>query len=57
MAVYFDPVTSSRVSLFGNLYYWIGIALFYAMDGHHYLIHAISQSFELVPLTRLDLGS
>ena len=56
MAVYFDPVTSSRVSLFGNLYYWIGIALFYAMDGHHYLIHAISQSFELVPLTRLDFG-
>ena len=55
MAAVFDPMTGSRVSLFGNLYYWIGIALFYGLSGHHYLIYGISQSFELVPLTEFGL--
>ena len=56
MATYYDPMSNSRVSLFGNLYYWIAIALFYAVDGHYYLIHAAVQSFELVPLAGLDFG-
>ena len=56
MATYYDPMSNNRVSLFGNLYYWIGIALFYAVDGHYYLIHAMVQSFDFVPLTQLDFG-
>ncbi|HHY81541.1 MAG TPA: flagellar biosynthesis protein FlhB [Clostridiales bacterium] len=56
MATYYDPMSSNRVSLFGNLYYWIGITLFYAVNGHYYLIHAMVQSFELVPLTQLNFG-
>ena len=56
MATYYDPLTSNRVSLFSNLYYWVGIALFFAVNGHHYLIYAMTQSFELVPLGQLSFG-
>lgn len=56
MASYYDPMTNNQVSMFGNLYYWIGIALLYGVNGHYYLIHALVQSFELVPLGQLDFG-
>ena len=56
MATYYDPLTSNRFSLFSNLYYWVGIALFFAVNGHHYLIYAMTQSFELVPLGQLSFG-
>lgn len=55
MASYYDPLTSNRVSLLGNIYYWVGMALFLAVNGHHYLVYALVQSFELVPLASLSL--
>jgi flagellar biosynthetic protein FliR/FlhB len=53
MAATFDPLTNNKVSLFGNMYYWVGIALFFAVNGHYYLIYSLAQSFELVPLNSL----
>src|SRR5690554_193445 len=53
MASYYDPLSNNRVSLYGNMYYWLGITLFFAVNGHHYLIYTIAQSFELVPLNTL----
>ncbi|MTI65708.1 MAG: flagellar type III secretion system protein FliR [Firmicutes bacterium] len=50
----FDPVTGNRVSLYGKIYYWLGLMLFFVVDGHHYLIYALAKSFELVPLTKYD---
>lgn len=55
MATYYSPLTGGRVSLFGNMYYWVGLALFFAVNGHYYLIYSLAQSFELVPLTTLNL--
>lgn len=55
MATYYDPLSGGKVSLFGNMYYWIGMALFFAVNGHYYLIYSLVQSFELVPLTTLDV--
>src|SRR5690554_118296 len=53
MAATFDPLTNNKVSLFGNMYYWVGMALFFAVNGHYYLIYSLAQSFELVPLNSL----
>jgi len=57
MAEFYDPLTNSRVSVFGNLYHWIGMTLFFVLNAHHILIYSFVESFELVPLTGIDLGT
>lgn len=54
MAATYDPLTNNKVSLFGNMYYWVGMALFFAVNGHYYLTYSLAQSFELVPLNSLS---
>ncbi|MTI69471.1 MAG: flagellar type III secretion system protein FliR [Firmicutes bacterium] len=53
----FDPVTGNRISLYGKIYYWLGLILFFVIDGHHYLLYSLAKSFELVSLTKFDLGN
>ncbi|PLX33121.1 MAG: flagellar biosynthetic protein FliR [Clostridiales bacterium] len=50
MASAYDPLTRNKVSLYGRLYYWTGLSLFFAMDAHHYLIYILSETFEILPL-------
>jgi flagellar biosynthetic protein FliR len=50
MASAYDPLTKSKVSLYGRLYYWTGLALFFALDAHHYLVYILARTFEILPL-------
>lgn len=45
-----DPMTGAQSPVLGNLKFFIAILLFLAMDGHHYLVHAIMNSYEWIPL-------
>jgi flagellar biosynthetic protein FliR len=45
-----DPQSGAQVPLVGNFYYLIAMILFLFMDGHHYLLQAIMNSFLWVPL-------
>ncbi len=54
MAIYYDPLTNHNVSLFGNMYYWLGMVLFFAVNGHYYLIYSLAQSFSLVSLDSMS---
>jgi flagellar biosynthetic protein FliR len=45
-----DPLTGAQSPVLGNFKFFIAILLFLAMDGHHYLIHAIMNSYDWVPL-------
>ena len=44
-----DPTTNQRVSLIARFQYILAMMIFLAIDGHHWLIAAISKSFEIVP--------
>lgn len=44
-----DPVGQVSVPLIGQLMNFVGLLVFLAIDGHHFLIEAIYRSFELVP--------
>jgi flagellar biosynthesis protein FliR len=44
-----DPVGQVSVPLIGQLKNFVGLVVFLAIDGHHFLIEAIYRSFELVP--------
>ncbi len=50
MSAIFDPATQSSTSLFGRVYNWIGLVIFFTIDGHHYILKAITDSFTLVPI-------
>ena len=44
-----DPVGQVSVPLIGQLKNFVGLIVFLAIDGHHFLIEAIYRSFELAP--------
>jgi flagellar biosynthesis protein FliR/FlhB len=44
----YDPSSQESNTLIENMVYWIGIMVFFSMNGHHKLITGISQSFKLV---------
>jgi flagellar biosynthesis protein FliR len=47
-----DPMTSAQVPVMGQFQFILATLLFLALDGHHLLLLALQQSFDLVPLTR-----
>lgn len=50
MANIYDPATNSQSTLVENILYWIGIIIFFSMNGHHKLIEGIQNSFNLVAI-------
>ena len=50
MANIYDPNTNTQSTLIENILYWIGIVIFFSMDGHHKLIEGIQHSFNLVSI-------
>lgn len=55
-AVY-DPITKNKVSIFGKIYYWVGLALFLAVDAHHFILLTIIKSYQILPVGNNGLGS
>jgi flagellar biosynthetic protein FlhB/flagellar biosynthetic protein FliR len=46
----FDPINSANVTLMGNLTNLLGLLIFFIINGHHILIEALIQSFNVMPL-------
>ncbi len=44
-----DPQSDGQASLFSGLLYWLAVLLFLAVDGHHYLLRLLTDSFKLLP--------
>jgi len=45
-----DPLTGVSSPMFGNLKYMLMILVFLSMNGHHYLLQAIMNSYRWIPL-------
>lgn len=50
MAQMFDPTTKARVGIFGNLYYYSVMLLLMISGLHRYLIEAIVQTYQVIPI-------
>lgn len=48
MANIYDPSNKEQSTLIENLIYWVGLMVFFNMNGHHKLIEGIQQSFQLI---------
>jgi flagellar biosynthesis protein FliR len=51
MANIIDPMTGTQSPIIGNLKFMLAVLLFLTFDGHYYFIHAIVDSYKLVPLS------
>lgn len=50
MSSTYDPVTGTNGTFYSNIYNWIAILMFLNMEGHHYLITGIVNSFIYIPI-------
>lgn len=48
MVSIYDPNSNSNSTLIENITFWMGIMIFFSMNGHHELIQGIHQSFRLI---------
>lgn len=51
-----DPLSNIQVPVTANLYYMLAMLIFLATNGHHMLIKALYQSFDIVPLGSAIIG-
>ena len=52
-----DPQSGAQVSIFSNMGYFVALILFLSLNGHHILLSALKESFDVIPLSSLNLGN
>jgi flagellar biosynthetic protein FliR len=50
-----DPLSGTQVPLLGNFTQAMALLLFLAVDGHHYLIQSVVNSYQLIPVMGMHL--
>lgn len=50
MASMYDTTSKTETTLMGSLIYWMGILIFFAMNGHHVLIEGLQYSFKIIEI-------
>ncbi|MCR5272165.1 MAG: flagellar biosynthetic protein FliR [Lachnospiraceae bacterium] len=50
MAMEYDPVSRAQVSISSNFYQYVLLLLLVVSDMHHYILRALVDSFELIPV-------
>lgn len=51
-----DPQSGVQIPLMGNFYYLLTLLIYLSMDGHHYLLQAIVQSYQVIPVLGANMG-
>jgi flagellar biosynthesis protein FliR len=51
-----DPLTSSHASVIDQFYSLLAALVFFSIDGHHALILAMQQTFDVAPIGKMGLG-
>lgn len=51
-----DPQSGTQVSIFSNMAYLVAIVIFLTLNGHHIVLAAIRESFEIINIGSLSLN-
>lgn len=51
-----DPQSGLQVPLMGNFNYLLALLIYLSINGHHYLLQAVAQSYNVIPVLGLNLG-
>jgi len=52
-----DPLTNIQVPLTSNFYYMYTILIFLTMNGHHMIIQALFESFQIIPVEQITFNT
>ncbi|MFY9120608.1 MAG: flagellar biosynthetic protein FliR [Syntrophomonadaceae bacterium] len=52
-----DPVSGTQVPLMGNLTQTLALLMYLGFNGHHYLLQAIVQSYQMVPVLGFQINN
>lgn len=52
-----DPQSGTQIPLMGNFCYLLALLVYLILNGHHYLLNAIAQSYQIIPVMGANLGS
>jgi flagellar biosynthetic protein FliR len=52
----FDPQSGAQISLLANFAFFVSMVLFLLFNGHHILIHAMKESFDILPIGSMALN-
>ena len=52
----FDPQSGAQISLLANFAFFLSMVLFLLFNGHHILIHAMKESFDILPIGSITMG-
>lgn len=50
MVTILDPTSRTTTTLLGNLSYFLSMAFFFLVDGHHVIINMIAESIKIIPI-------
>lgn len=50
MVTILDPTSKTTTTLLGNLSYFLSMAFFFLVDGHHVIINMIAESIKIIPI-------
>jgi len=53
----YDPQTSRQIPIVGQFYSYVAMMIFLAINGHHFLLEGIFQSFKTIPLSMATFRS
>lgn len=56
MSGVFEPQFGSRVTLMGQFYYLLALVFYLTVNGHHYFLQTLADSYELIPLQAGFMG-
>lgn len=51
-----DPLSGTQIPLMGNLIQTLALLMYLAIDGHHYLLQALIQSYQVIPVLGFHLS-
>ena len=50
-----DPMSNTQVSIIGQFQFILGVLIFLSINGHHVLFQAMTDSFRIVPMTKVGI--
>ncbi|MGI5817246.1 MAG: flagellar biosynthetic protein FliR [Armatimonadota bacterium] len=53
----FDPVSGAHSGILSTGYYMLALIFFVTLDGHHWLLRGVADSFAIVPVGGITLGA
>jgi len=51
-----DPQSGTQIPLMGNFNYLLALIIYLSLNGHHYLLQAVADSYQVIPVLGANLG-